>query len=171
MIKTIKKYSDIFIISCISLMLGIALYHFINQKIEILAATIVTGISLAIGLRSYKIENDKLFKELFTNFNEAYDKRYNDELIKIDTESHINSEYKLNDKQKTLIVDYLNFSAEEYLWYKMERIPDVVWTSWENGMVYYLNIKCINDFIVTEKKQSDSYYGLFEKIGRRVNNW
>lgn len=44
------------------------------------------------------------------------------------------------------------------------------WDSWENGMVYYLNKPIINQVILKEKGQKDSYYGLFDKIEKRIKN-
>ena len=75
----------------------------------------------------------------------------------------INLEIKENDR--LLIIDYLNFCSEEYLWYDKGRIPENVWQSWENGMLYFLNLKPINQIVQSQNKQKNSYYGLFEKLG------
>ena len=63
------------------------------------------------------------------------------------------------------VIDYLNFCSEEYLWYDNGRIPENVWQSWENGMLYFLNLKPINQIVQSQNKQKNSYYGLFEKLG------
>lgn len=160
-----KKYLDIIVINLISLSIGIGLFFLTGERFEILGAVIATGISLSLGIRQYKTENDKIFKELFLEFNSKYDEKFNDRLNEIVTNCE-----SIDDNQKKLIVDYINFCAEEYLWRTKNRIPKNVWNSWENGMVHYFNIPLINNIIVREKGQRDSYYGLFEKIEKRVEN-
>ncbi|WP_040282878.1 hypothetical protein [Psychroserpens damuponensis] len=152
------------------MLIGIGLYFLTNERIEILGAVIATGISLSLGIRQYKTENDKIFKQLFTEFNSKYDSKFNDKLDEIVEESEKNEEYKLSSENEKLIVDYLNFCAEEYLWKTKDRIPKRVWNSWENGMIYYLNKPIINKIVIKEKGQKDSYYGLFEKIEKRLKN-
>ncbi len=172
LIHNMKNYQDVFWINLSALVLGILLYFAFNQKTEILTAAIATGISLSLGLRQYKIENDKIFKDLFISFNEKYDTKFNNTLIVIDKQNNKdNGSCELNDKQETLIIDYLNLCAEEFLWYTKGRIPDKVWKSWKKGMIYYLNIDCINKVILSEKNQKDSYYGLFNEIGKQIKNW
>src|SRR5690606_14686160 len=104
-------------------------------------------ISLSLGIRQYKTENDKLFKELFTEFNTKYDLKFNNTLEEIVKNSELDKNYQLSSENEKLIVDYLNFCAEEYLWTTKERIPKSVWKSWENGMLYYLNNPIINKVV------------------------
>lgn len=163
--QIIKRYSDVFVINIGSFIIGLTLYFIFCHRIELLVVTISTGISLAIGLRQYRTENDKIFKELFIKFNESYDSKFNDALRRIDTSN------KLEEGDEILVIDYLNLCAEEYLWFSKDRIPSEVWISWENGMIYYFNVGCINSLVLTEKNQQDSYYGLFNKIGHRIEGW
>ena len=165
-----KKYLDIILINLIFLLIGIGLFFLTGERVEILGAVIATGISLSLGIRHYKTENDKLFKELFTEFNSKYDNKFNHTLEDIVVNYKLVKDYELDKKQMKLIIDYLNFCAEEYLWKTKNRIPEKVWNSWENGMVYYLNNPLINEVILREKGQKDSYYGLFEKIKNRIIN-
>ncbi len=172
-----KKYFDIIIINLLALAIGLILYFYLGKSIEILSMVVATGISISFGIRQYKIENDKIFKELFTGFNEKYDIKFNNILNEIDRKTKNNDQYELaiyeemKIDEPAIIIDYLNLCAEEYLWHKKGRISKVVWKSWEAGMVYYLNIKSINKYILNEKGQKDSYYGLFNKIGNRIENW
>jgi hypothetical protein len=166
-----KNYQDVFWINLSALLIGIILYFISCQKTELLTAAIATGISLSLGLRQYKTENDKIFKELFLSFNEKYDTKFNDKLIEIDKNSNANPTFVIDEKDTPLIIDYLNLCAEEYLWYTKGRIPKTVWASWEKGMIYYLSIDSINKIVLNEKSQKDSYYGLFNKIGQQVKNW
>lgn len=74
-----------------------------------LGAVIATGISLSLGIRQYKTENDKIFNELFTEFNTKYDLKFNDKLEEIVDLSESDKDYKLLQIDKKLIIDYLNF--------------------------------------------------------------
>lgn len=165
----LRKYLDIILINLIAMLLGIGLFYLSNEKVEVLGAVIATGISLSLGIRQYKTENDKLFKELFTEFNTKYDLKFNNTLEEIVKNSELDKNYQLSSENEKLIVDYLNFCAEEYLWTTKERIPKSVWKSWENGMLYYLNNPIINKVVNQQKGQKDSYYGLFQKIEKRLN--
>ncbi len=163
-----KIYLDLIIIYVATLIIALTLFIFLGEKIEIIGAVLATGISLAFGFRQYTMENDKMFKELFGEFNRKYDSKFNDKLNKIDAFIKVGNQLVLEDSDKLIIIDYLNFCSEEYLWYSKGRIPEIVWNSWENGMIYFLNLKPINEVVLTQKKQKTSYYGLFEKLGKRL---
>ena len=72
-------------------------------------------------LGSYKSDNDKIFKELFKEFNEKYDNKFNDGLEDIEIQYLKDNNFVLDSNQKKLVVDYLNLCAEEYLWYELEK--------------------------------------------------
>ena len=158
------KYRNVILINILSLIISIIVYYYF-KRIEILTAIIATGISISFGISKLQIENDKMFKELFETFNKIYDNKFNDKLNEICKKKQI-EEGDIN-----LIIDYLNFSAEEYLWFKKGRIDKTVWQSWKNAILYYLNNKVINEIIIKEKEQEYSYYGLFEEIGNEIKNW
>lgn len=159
-----KKNADLFFINTIFIGFALLIYYHLKEKSEIPIAIIATGISISFWIRQSKIENDKIFKELFISFNQKYDKKFNNLLNEIVAKNTENKEYKLLPSEVKLIIDYLNFCAEEYLWYSKGRIDESVWRSWENGMRYYLSNLSILPFVIKEKKQKDSYYGLFEKL-------
>lgn len=160
-----KKYSDILVINLAFLILGIFLYFLTGKNIEILGAVMATGISLSLGVRQSKAENDRIFKELFTEFNTKYDTKFNRELDIIVK----NEQNDLNTEQVYFVIDYINFCAEEYLWRTKGRIPDEVWNSWEKGMVYYFGNPLIYKIFFNERMQKDSYYGLYERIEKILN--
>ncbi|MBC7557132.1 MAG: hypothetical protein H7195_09260 [Chryseobacterium sp.] len=167
--NSFKKYSDLYIINSLTTVLGI-IFYLVDKKPEIPIAIFATGISISFGFRQYKIENDKMFKELFLMFNEKYDRKFNDRLNKIDEKTIENSEYELSWKESQLVIDYLNLCAEKYLWYTKDRIDEVAWLSWEKGMKYYLEINPIKKCVQKQKNQKDSYYGLFEKLNLNLNH-
>ena len=161
--KHFKKYLDLYIIILASVF-GIFIFYSSGKKLEFPIAVFGVGISIAFSLRQYRIENDKMFKELFIMYNEKYDTKFNNCLNEIDKEVSKDSSYKLSEIQKPIIIDYLNLCAEEYLWYRKGRIDTLAWNSWERGMKYYLNISAIKKVIQNEQKQKDSYYGIFDYL-------
>ncbi len=135
-------------------------FYFINDDFNLVIACFAIFISLSVSMRSYAIENDKMFKDLFESYNKKYDDRFNDELNEINDAIQIEADsYKYK-----LVVDYLNFCSEQYLWYKKNRIPKDVWLCWKSGMQFHFNKKSIKKIIEQEKVQKDSYYGLFEYL-------
>lgn len=148
---------DIYVINLFGLVIGIYLYYKLGEKVEIIGACLATTISISVGLRTYKIEDDKMFKDLFESFNKKYDEKFNESLNEIDDKTE-----NIDDK---LIIDYLNFCSEEYLWFRKKRIPYKVWTAWREGILFHLRKKPIKTILDKEKKQRDSYYGLFDNLG------
>lgn len=161
--KHIIKYLDIYII-VVSVIFAAFVFYYLKEKIEVSITILGAGISISIGLRQYRIENDKMFKELFVFYNDKYDTNFNNRLNLIVKEYENNAEYQLPEVEKPLIIDYLNMCAEQYLWFTKGRIDSVVWKSWERGIRFYLEKKPIKEFMMTESSQKDSYYGIFEYL-------
>ncbi|SCY96157.1 hypothetical protein [Flavobacterium caeni] len=159
-----KNYWDIIIINLTTILLALWTNYYFDGKPEMPIAILATGISASFGIRQYKIENDKMFKELFQAFNEKYDIKFNNVLNLIVEKYQNDANYQLDNDEKALLVDYINLCAEEYLWYKKGRIDADVWSAWENGMRYYFQLKPISICVEIEKTQKESYYGLFEKL-------
>ncbi|WP_124978791.1 hypothetical protein [Nonlabens xiamenensis] len=168
MLHKISKNKDVILINTLFLTLGIGLYYW-SDRIEVFAATIATGISLSIAFMQSKIQDDRMFQELFTDFNKKYDTEFRNQLDDI-VEKHENNTVKISDDDEELIIRYFNLCAEEYLWRRKYRIPDEVWKAWENGMVYYFNVPIINSILIKQKGQFDSYYGLFTHLKNKVDN-
>lgn len=163
-----KRYYDILIIHLAALLLGVILISCFNAKVEVLIPIVASGISLSMGIRAYRSENDKIFKELFTEFNARYDEKFNNKLKSIKDKFIDNQEYELDKEEIDLVIDYLNLCSEEYLWYTKHRIPESVWCSWESGMLYYLRLKPIFVVVKKEMEQKDSFYGLFSRIEKAL---
>ena len=161
---SLKRNLDLIVINLLSILAGVGAYYLVDHKAEITLAIIAAGFSLALGLRQSRVENDRIFKELFTMFNEKYDVKFNDTLNNIALNLHNERPYSLSEGEKKLIIDYLNLCAEEYLWYTKHRIDEKVWTAWELGMNYFINLTPIKEVAMKEQEVSGSYYGLFEKL-------
>jgi hypothetical protein len=158
----IYRYLDIIVfitatsISC--------LLYLLVGKLELPVTIFAGGITLSVSIRQNRIENDRMFKELFLMFNLKYDEKFNNRLIEIERKTDRMHNYILTEDEADLVIDYLNLCAEEYLWFWKGRIDRKVWNSWEEGMKYYLNIQSIREIVEKEKKQKNSYYGLFETL-------
>ena len=153
-----KNLYNVFLIIFSGLFISIFVYELWCQKFEIPIAVFAAFITAAITYMNYSIENDKLFKTIFTEYNSKYDIKFNDAL------NLITDDTILDNINKGLVNDYFNFAAEEYLWYKRGRVPDDVWKAWEAGIRFHLNKKPIRLLWSDEVNQKASYYGLVEKL-------
>lgn len=186
-IRLWHKFSDsldeavgfyLFLIVIVSILSAWAIFELTDseKKLELAIGVLATGFSLSFNYRAHRIAKDKLFKELFIEFNKKYVDKYNDTLIRIE-ESYTDLEglpeaqqYILEPAEKAIIIDYLSLCAEEYLWYLRGRIPHKVWDSWEAGMVYYFSLIPIKKVLQEEKGQFASYYTLFHYLGKKHKN-
>lgn len=155
-----RKYFDIISINLFYLIIGIVLFYVLGKRIEILGAIIATGISLTLGIRQYKTENDKIFKALFEEFNSKYDRKFSKILSTITKHNRV--------ENTDIIIEYFNFCAEEYLWKTKGRIPDEVWKSWEKASIFYISNQSIREIFNSEKDQNNSYYGWHERIEKKL---
>lgn len=104
-------------------------------------------------VQKQKLEEMKLFKDLFTEFNTRYECQ-NEKLADIKA-NKINGSDDIN----KVLDDYFNLCSEEYLFYKEGRIHNEAWGSWCRGMKEHLS----NDVIKAywkEAQKENSYYGL-----------
>src|SRR5690606_2313069 len=73
------------------------------------------------------------FKDLFTDFNERYD-RLNDEMNKI---LRLPSNEALSNGHLDTLNDYFNLCGEEYLFYQLGYIGPKAWEAWLAGIRFY----------------------------------
>jgi hypothetical protein len=93
---------------------------------EIMAGGYAILVSAFFFVQKQRIEELRIFKELFTEFNNRYDK-LNDPLNKI---INGNPDEELTQIEKIVLFDYFNLCGEEYLFYKQRHIHPDVWKSW-----------------------------------------
>ncbi|WP_312791674.1 hypothetical protein [Sphingobacterium sp.] len=123
----------------------------------IIAACIAGGIAYYYQKGNLDISHEKMEKELFTEFNHRYDK-LNDKLLELKVELDItalNEKYNA-DLQKS-IIDYFNLCAEQYYWYKKERISKEIWNSWHSGMMYYYETFPVIKELWKKETEGDKY--------------
>lgn len=102
----------------------------------------VLGSTIIFNRSQSKIAKHRLQKDLFGEFNKRYDilNGYLEKITKYD------SLEELMDKKpnkypffRNKLNDYFNLCAEEYYWYKNDRIDPDLWQSWEVGMNAWYN--------------------------------
>jgi hypothetical protein len=127
------------------------------MKPEIWLSILGAYSAIYLGLLKQWMDHDKMFKELFLEFNHRFDKM-NEDLNAIVRGDNV-SEGKT---KEAVIQDYINLCSEEYLWYKIGRIDKEVWDAWKKGIEYYYrNSTDIKAIFNREKAESGSYYRLF----------
>ena len=108
-------------------------------------------------VQKQKLEEIKLFKDLFTEFNVRYD-HLNGKITDIKSKQIADP-----DEINKILDDYFNICSEEYLFYKEGRIHNQVWGSWCCGMKEHLSDAVINSYWKKAQKEN-SYYGLTTEI-------
>lgn len=140
----------LFIISII-----IFLILFVRNESTSTVVTFVGAIlSIIYFIQKQKLEEMRLFRELFKDFNSRYDRMHAD-IYRIMNDSNDD----LSDDVRLKVVDYLNLCGEEYLYFKLGYIEPSVWEAWNNGMKIIVAKQPIQAIWMHEKS-SGSYYNL-----------
>jgi hypothetical protein len=105
-------------------------------------------------LQKQKLEELRLFREIFRECNLRYD-GMNEALATIGAKPAT----ELRPEDKVKIVDYLNLCGEEYLYFKRGYIEPSVWQAWHSGMKAIVSAPGIHQVWELEKK-TGSYYDL-----------
>lgn len=161
-------YSNLILIILISSVLLIFAYFNYpdilpkGKEIESILAVVLLYSGIIYNLVSYKIANDQFFKSLFLEFNNRFD-AMNEDLNAILKKEYNKSEIKKKDKE-SIIIDYLNLCAEEYLWFTKGRIDIKVWKSWKKGMEHYLMHETLKKTLNKQREEKNSYYEIFDLI-------
>jgi len=103
-----------------------------------------------------KLEETRLFKELFNEFNTRYD-LMNEDLNLVRTATSA-IETSPPDTQALVLYDYFNLCAEEYHFYSQGYIPEKVWRSWWEGMKTFFACSRIWK-VWNDDPGRSSYYG------------
>ncbi len=163
--RTSKKKTRVYWLAGVFALIvtGMALLQFFvpdKMKPEMWIGVIGSMGAIYFGLLGHWMNQDKMFKELFLELNARFDKM-NEDLNAIVNKQPITS----GRSSDQVIQDYLNLCAEEFLWYRMGRIEEDVWTSWKRGMDYYLQkSEEVKNYFVNEKAFNQSYYRLFDEL-------
>ncbi len=121
---------------------------------EVLYVTVGGIVSFAYFVQKQKLDETKLFQELFDKFNKRYND-FNDKLLRV---RFADPSASLTSEETELLIDYFNLCAEEYLYFKLGYIFSEVWQSWYNGMQQYYKNPRIRPLWDSESG-TNSYYG------------
>ena len=105
-------------------------------------------------LYSQHLDEAKLFKELFAEFNDRYGV-LNDGLNTILFGARDGA---LSTDERKLLFSYFNLCAEEYFFFKASYVDRRVWESWYRGMEVFFKHPRIQELWEQDSK-ADSYYG------------
>jgi len=137
-----------------ALVLAVVLYRR-NEDWRVLLPVIGGTVSLIYIIERQFLEEARLFKELFVDFNRRYN-RLNKDLNRI---RNADIKLALERKDIDILYDYFNLCGEEFLFYKKGYVYPEVWKSWILGMKIFFDNNRIRAIWVHEL-QTDSYYGL-----------
>jgi hypothetical protein len=147
-----KNYGWIaFVVTTVAIGLIVMLH--VPKRESLIASTLGTTLAFCYFVQKQKLDELKLFNDLFSAFNERYEEM-NAEL------EEIREGKGMDDAElKKTLVGYFNLCAEEYLFFDEGYIHPKAWQSWCSGMLYYLQSEPING-VWKQEVTSGSYYGL-----------
>lgn len=125
-----------------------------GQRPELLVSAVGGVAGFTYFIYRQHLDEAKLFKELFGEFNARYD-ALNDDLNAILFGPH---EGSLPVNEREPLFSYFNLCAEEYFFYKAGYIDRRVWESWYRGMIFFfkhLRVQALWE----QDCEADSYYG------------
>lgn len=133
-----------------------AVVFLLHTRVSVTSIATVAGsaLSLIFFIQKQRLEELKLFRELFKEFNARYDSMNEDLAIIISK-----SDTPLTLKETSSLIDYFNLCGEEHLYYELGYVDPVVWKSWHNGMKSIINSPRVYPLWEAEKATS-SYYGI-----------
>lgn len=132
--------------------LGLLLWR--SEPVTTVATVVGALLSLFYFIQKQKLEELRLFRELFKEFNERYD-GMNEKLARI-VES---KDAIVSEQEREALIDYFNLCGEEYLYVQLGYIYPAVWTAWHNGMKAVVAVPRVQRVWLVEK-ETGSYYGL-----------
>lgn len=127
---------------------------FMKEQVATIATVVGALLSVAYFLQKQKLEELRVFREIFKECNSRYD-GMNETLAAIAKKPAA----ELTFKERSKVVDYLNLCGEEYLYFKRGYIEPSVWQAWNNGMKAVASAPSIRSVWEAEK-QTGSYYDL-----------
>lgn len=142
-------------------------------KIELFLTALGSILTSIYFVQKQKLEESKLFKDLFEEYNKKYGK-LNDDLegfLAIEEKYSNWKDLKKDTAQYNLLVEYFNLCAEEYMYYQQGYIYPKVWKSWKKGMEYYCEKSEVLQNLWEEELGQDSYYSFdLNKLGIKVDH-
>jgi hypothetical protein len=129
-------------------------YRLAEHRPELLLPIIGAIATFGYFFYGQHLNETKLFKELFVEFNRRYD-NLNDGLNRIVVGPKAG---ELSESERELVFSYFSLCAEEYFFYRAGYIDESVWESWCRGMKVFFGHPRIRDLWDADCR-TDSYYG------------
>jgi len=123
-----------------------------RQRPELLLSGIGIVAGLAYFLYRQHLDETKLFKELFIEFNHRYEEMH-------DAVSQIlcgPTDGELSEEERQVAFKYFNLCAEEYLFYTTGYVDRRVWQTWCRAMQLFLEHPRV--YPLWEKEKRNDYY-------------
>ena len=119
-------------------------------------AAVLTGtLGFLYFVNQHRLNETRLFLDLFRDFNQRYDK-LGDDLHRI---LQRESSEALSPADKGTLVSYFNLCGEEFLMFRQGYIHPDAWTAWRRGMDDVFTHPAIRAYWGVESRLA-SYYGL-----------
>lgn len=148
-----SRYPWIFLVLAVALNAGVYLLVPQAKALELYLPVTAAVAGFVYFLYSQHHQDTQLFVNLFKEFNARYDS-LNEKLNAIVARESAD----LSAEERTVLFDYFNLCAEEYLFYKSGYIDQDVWRSWLAGMKYFARNAAVRSFWESDLN-SNSYYG------------
>jgi hypothetical protein len=129
----------------------------IDSKENVILSVLGALLGFCYFVQKQKLEEMKLFIELFEKFNGKYAE------LNQDIQNIVDSKKPPDHEGRDTLIDYFNLCAEEYLYFKEGFILPSAWTCWCRGMGVWLSYDNIRS-VWNEEAGSDSFYGLTTEI-------
>lgn len=139
--------------------------NFISSQL----AFIALSTTLFLGYLNYQHTQDRLFKDLFKEFNERYN-TFSDHYQSLEVKYSIDAKLTdIDDEDIKKVISYLNLCAEEYFWFDKGRIDIGAWDSWKSGMETWARLPVVK--VVFEDEVANwttAYYKGFNTFFRSL---
>ncbi len=139
---------------CVAVASTVTTLLVLREPLPTVATVVGALLSVAYFLQKQKLEEMRLFRELFKECNGRYD-AMNESLAAIIEKGDAG----LSREERLKVVDYLNLCGEEYLYFRRGYIEPSVWQAWSNGMKVVVASPSIRRVWQIEKS-TGSYYDL-----------
>jgi hypothetical protein len=149
-----RRWYPLFFLVAIAIVIAAWLRFAAGQQPELLISAIGGVAGFTYFLYRQHLDEARLFKELFVEFNGRYD-ALSDGLNAILIGP---TEGLLSASERKHLFSFFNLCAEEYFFYKAGYIDHHVWGSWHRGMNVFFKHPRIQALWEQDCK-ADSYYG------------
>jgi hypothetical protein len=133
-----------------------------NIQFEGPATLTAAIIATAFAFIKYKLERDRMRKELFSEFNQRYS-LINHKLFEISQIASLNDfiEHENYIQLYDAAMDYFNLCAEENLWRTKRRIHKDVWKSWQKGMNDWMKCSIVLRTLWIQETKNTGYISYY----------